>query len=137
MKKAHMLPSRFWRYMSIFWTIAMFATVILDFVDQNRFEAALGPVAAVYIAVLSIFSADKEFERWSKYYESRHPGEIYVILWTVLIGGVFFLDFAFDLPYKMPAEVFSTYIVVLGILAITRKSRELFQGKEKNETHQN
>ena len=86
----------------------------------------MGPIAAIYTAVLSIYVADKEFERWQNHSARRHPGEIYVVLWTIIIISIFILDLLLDKPYVMPTEIISTYIVVLGILAITKKSKDVY-----------
>lgn len=80
-------------------------------------------MGAIYIAVLAVYTAEKEFERWSNYHVGRHPGELYVLAWTIIIVILLVLQYLHTGEYKLPSEVFSTYIVVLGILAITKKSK--------------
>lgn len=116
--------SRFWRWASGFWSIILFVAIIWDFVVNNGIGDIVTPIAAIYTAFLAIYSADKEFERWNKEYVGRHPGEVYVIIWTVIILGILLADLLFKKSYEMPPEIISTYIVVLGILAITKKSRD-------------
>ena len=110
-----------------FWTVLLFTMIISDFVTNNAHPDVLSPVAAIYVVVLTIYSAEKEFERWHAIYQSRHPGEIYVGIWTLLIFGILVADFVLGKSYKMPSEVVSTYIVVLGVLAVTRKSKMLYK----------
>ena len=117
------LDNKMWRYLTNFWTFVIYTVVILDFIAGNTLTEFLGPVCAIYIAILGIFSAEKEFERWHDYHVGRHPGEVYVVLWTFLIITLLILEFTHYRDYILPSEVFSTYIVVLGILAITRKSK--------------
>lgn len=122
---------RIWRSISDFWTILAFLVIIEDFRQGGGLEHIIGPVMAIYVVVLAIFSAEKEFERWYLYNIGRHRGEIYVFAWTALMGGMFGWIYFTHSHYEMPEEIFSTYIVVLGILAITHKSKEIFHQRKK------
>lgn len=119
-----------WRVVSDFWTIFAFAVIVEDYRQKGGLEYLVGPVMAIYVVVLAIFSAEKEFERWYAYNVGRHIGEIYVFAWTILIAGLFVATYLSHSQYKMSPEIFSTYIVVLGVLAVTRKSKEIFKGKK-------
>lgn len=120
----------FWRYLAYFWTIIFYAAVIYDFVNANGLSALLGPLAAIYIAILAIYAGDKEFERWNDLHCSRHPGEIFVAGWSLLIIVLLLAEFVFQKAYHIPDVLIYTYITVLGILAITRKSRSLYERKQ-------
>src|SRR5580658_5542435 len=106
-----------WRKLTTFWTIVFFAAIIYDFVTHNSLDASnlLLPIAVIYDAVLAIYSAEKEFKRWHDCHDRIHPGELYVILWTVLIFGLLLLSVIFHQGYHIPSEVSSSYIVVVGI----------------------
>lgn len=119
-----------WRYFVNSWLFFLFIIATLDFITDNGFSNIVGPIAAIYAASLAIYSAEKEFERWQEYYEGRHPGELYVILWTILIVLFLILTAVFHKPYHLPPEILSTYIVVLGILAITKKSKLYYKEKK-------
>jgi hypothetical protein len=119
-----------WRVVSDFWTLFAFAVIIEDYRQNGALEYLVGPVMAIYVVVLAIFSAEKEFERWYMYNIGRHIGEIYVYAWTLLIAGLFVATYLTHSDYKMSPEIFSTYIVVLGVLAVTRKSKEIFKEKK-------
>ena len=121
--------SRLWRWMTNLWTLLAFAVIIRNFALSGALSHVLGPVLAIYVAILAIFSAEKEFERWYFFKKSRHLGEIYVAVWTVLILTLLLIDSASGNSYRLEPEIFSTYIVVLGILAITRKSKQIFSSK--------
>jgi hypothetical protein len=117
----------FWRYLLNFWTLVLFAIVIEDFISLDAYAKIIGPVSAIYVALLAIYSAEKEFERWHFEHMSRHPGEIYVILWTILLFGILVADFILKRGYALEPEVVSTYIAVLAILAVTKKSKSVFK----------
>lgn len=118
--------SRMWRWIANFWTLIAFALILENFRQASALGHLIGPVLAIYVAILAIFSAEKEFERWHWYNKSRHLGEIYVVAWTVLIVGILLLTYLSGSSYRLESEIFSTYIVVLGILAVTRKSKQIF-----------
>lgn len=122
--------TRLWRWLTDFWTLLAFLAILEDFRRAGALSHAVGPVLAIYVAVLAIFSAEKEFERWYWYNAGRHRGEIYVAAWTLLILGLLTVPAIIHSGYHVEPEVFSTYIVVLGILAVTRKSKEMFHEKK-------
>ncbi len=121
---------KFWRYLTNFWAIVVFIGVIYDFFKNNATEGILGPLIAIYIAILAIYASDKEFERWYDNHEGKHPGEIFVAAWTILMLGIIIFDVSFAKPYKIPGEVVSAYIAVLGILAVTKKSEALHKQRK-------
>ncbi len=129
MPRQRKAQSIFWRYVVIFWTVVLFAVILKDALLQGALESIVGPVAAIYTACLAIYSAEKEFERWEHYPTGRHPGEIYVFFWTIIIIGLFVLQYLGYIKYKIEPEIISTYIVVLGVLAITKKSKIWFTEK--------
>ncbi len=122
---------KIWRWLVNFWTIVLYGAIFYDFQTDNGAADFIGPLVAVYIAALAIFTGSKEFERWREDHRGRHPGEVFVILWTVLMVFVFAADFLLDKPYKMPESIISTYAVVLGILAITQRSKAVYREKSK------
>ncbi len=126
MKKKDKKSGVFWRYLTNFWTIVFFIVIIADFIHEGAYSEIIGPIAALYAVCLTIYSAEKEFERWQFYYKGKHPGEMYVLAWTVLIIGIFIATFITESHYKISSEVIASYIIVLGILAITKKSKSEF-----------
>jgi uncharacterized membrane protein YhaH (DUF805 family) len=118
---------RFWWWLTNFWTVIVFGTVAFNFVKNGAYQDAMNPILAVYIAILAIYAGDKEFQRWRDRHKGRHPGEIFVIIWTILIVVLAFCEFCFHGTYHVPGEVVSAYIAVLSILALTRRSRGLYE----------
>lgn len=118
-----------WWYLTSFWTIIVFLAIGWDFYQNNNFANFTTPLLVLYIALLAIYAGDKEVERWHHTHRSTHPGELFVIAWTILIVTIFILNIAMDKPYKISGEIISAYIAVLSILAITRRSKNLYQKK--------
>jgi hypothetical protein len=125
------LKARSWRYLVNAWTVFLFVVVVWDFMTNNGLGNVIGAVAAIYTGALAIYSVQKEFERWSEYYAGRHPGEWYVIAWTLLMVLVFSAEIVLRKPYTVPHEIIATYIAVISILAITRKSKTYYYGKRR------
>ena len=123
----------FWRHLTNFWTVVFFAFIIADFVLDNYFDkhGIILTIAAVYGAALAVYSTEKEFKRWSDEHTNVHPGEIYIALWTILIFTLIILGIVMDKHYHMPPEVSSSYIVVIGILAITKESKKQYRRKKQ------
>ena len=121
----------FWRYLVYLWTLIFYAAAIYDFIHNNAFQELLRPLAAIYIAILAIYAGEKEFERWHSFYRGKHPGELFVAGWSLLLIVLLLAEFVFKKSYHVPGEVIYTYITVLSILAITRKSRSLYEQKQE------
>ena len=113
--------------MTNFWTVVAFSLILENYRQGGGLSHLIGPVLAIYVAILAIFSAEKEFERWHWYNKTRHVGELYVVFWTLLIILIITMTYISGSSYRLESEIFSTYIVVLGILAVTRKSKQIFQ----------
>ena len=116
-----------------FWTLVFFSAIVYDFYNDNILskDEILLAISAVYTAILAIYSAEKEFRRWHHMHSSMHPGELYSILWTILIiflivGGTFL-----RVGYHIPAEVSASYVGVIAILAITRESKNYYKKRSK------
>ena len=122
----------FFFYLVNFWTLLVFGVILYDFAHNNAYSLVLNPLLVLYVAILTIYVGAKEFERWFEYHSSIHPGELHVVAWTVLIVGIVFSNFILRRPYHLSEEIISTYISVLGILAITEKSKALYRTKHRH-----
>lgn len=116
----------FLRKLINFWTVFYFSVIIYDFLFTLQISNLLDITSAVYIGVLAIYVGDKEFERWYNKHQSRHPGEVFVVLWTVLIFFLIFFGAVLKNNYSLPSSIISSYIAVLTILVITRKSKQIY-----------
>ena len=122
-----------WRYITNFWCLVSYAAIIFDFIYNHALGDILPSVLVIYVALLVIFAGVKEFERWYEFRRDRHPGEWFVIGWTLLVIGILIATLVLHKEYKLPEEVISTYIAVLSIMAITQKSKRL---KTERDEHQ-
>jgi len=118
-----------WRKITNFWCLIFFVAIVYDFMHDNYLSnnEILLAIAAIYCATLAIYSAEKEFRRWHHMHESIHPGEVYAIVWTILVVGLVAASIIFKLPYHMPPEVSASYIAVISILALTRESKSYYR----------
>lgn len=123
-----------WRMLTDFWTIIFFIAIVYDYLHDNILDKSgiILVIATLYGASLAVYSAEKEFKRWHDRHTSLHPGELYVIAWTLLIFGLLLAGFYYRPSYEIPAEVRATYVVVVGILALTKESKYLY-GKDRCE----
>jgi len=130
-KSEPIMKDAYWRYITNFWCLVSYGAIIYDFVYNHKLGDLLPSILVIYVALLTIFAGVKEFERWFDTRTDRHPGEIFVIGWTIIIFGLFVAKIAFNKMTPIPSEVLSTYIAVLSIMAITQKSKNLKASRRK------
>ncbi len=130
------INEKIWRYLTNFWTIILFIFLIFDFLNNNRYDFLIGPFAAIYLGVLGLFVSSKEFNRWHDHHKGEHPGEWYIVIWTVLIIILLLLNIFYNKNYYLPSEIIASYIAVLGIFAITQKSKTFYKQKTQNISHE-
>jgi len=128
-KKSLLTDFDFWRYLINVWSLVFFAAIIYDAITGNVAEEALKVFSIIYIGALAIYVSNKEFERWYHHHRRQHPGEAFVVIWSVLVVALLLWDITAAQAYHLPETVVSSYIAVLTILAITRKSRQTYQAR--------
>ena len=122
---------KLWRLVTDFWTIIFLVFIVVNFATANRYEYLVGPFAALYIGVLTLYIGTKEFDRWHETHVGRHPGEIFVFAWSVVIFGILVASIFLGNMYRIPSEIIASYIAVLSIFALTQKSKHIFEEKGK------
>jgi hypothetical protein len=122
---------KIWRILTNFWTIIFISFLVFDFFQFNRYEYLTTAFSVIYFGVLGLYASTKEFDRWYEMKEGRHPGELFVILWTVIIFSFLGISFFSKGAYKVSSEVLANYIMVLSIFALTQKSKRLHQRKKR------
>ncbi len=120
-----------WRIISTLWTIVFMVFVVVNFFLMDRFESLNAPLSAVYAGILTIYVGTKEFDRWYDFHDGRHPGELFVIGWTVLVAMLFGFAFFSATPYHVAPETVANYILVLSIFALTQKSKQMHDRRER------
>jgi len=118
-----------WRHLINIWSVLFFLAIIYDFVTVNSSLGVLNVMSTVYIGALAVYVSNKEFERWYHRHRGQHPGEVFVVFWTILILFLIIVDFIPAYNYNLPGSVISAYIAVLTILAMTRKSKQIYHSR--------
>ncbi len=122
---------KIWRVLTNFWTIIFIIFIILDFFHKNAYDFLVAPLSIIYIGVLGLYVGTKEFDRWYEIHNGRHPGELFIMAWTVLIVSLIGTSFIVGTEYKIPPEIIAVYIAVLSIFALTQKSKSLYEYKKE------
>ena len=122
---------RIWRLLSGLWTIIFILFVVTDFLLRGQYEFLVAPMSAVYLGVLGLYVGTKEFERWYERHTGRHPGEWFVIGWTVVIFSLLAISLFTNGHYKVSPDIVADYIMVLTVFALTQKSKSLYRKKRK------
>lgn len=123
------------RLLNNLWTLAFAAFLIVNFMLENRYEYLVGPLSVIYTGALSLYAGTKEFNRWAEHHVGRHPGEVFVIGWTVMIATFFAVAFITENRHRVSSEVIADYILVLSIFALTRRSKTLFRERTARSEH--
>ncbi len=121
---------KIWRVLTNFWTGVFMVFLVADFFLDNRFEFLIAPFSVIYVGILGLYVGTKEFDRWYDMHEGRHPGELFVIAWTVVVFGLLILSLVLGNDYRVSSETIAVYIMVLSVFALTQKSKKLHQRKK-------
>ncbi len=124
-----MAGEKFWRGLTHAWTILFMAVIVANFFAHNSYEFLIAPFSAIYISILGLYVSTKEFDRWYEMHQSRHPGEIFVFLWTVIILTLLAISGFAGNGYHLSTEAVAVYIMVMSVFALTQKSKAMHARK--------
>jgi phosphatidylserine synthase len=125
---------KIWRRLTNFWTMAFMVFLTLNFFDYGHLEFMTAPLAVIYIGILGLYVSTKEFDRWYELHENkRHPGEWFVLAWTIVIFGLLALSAIMPGTRKVSSEAVAVYIMVLSVFALTQKSKALHARKKESQ----
>ncbi len=127
---------RIWRTLANFWTVILIIFLVVDFFSFNKHDYLTPLFSVIYTAILSLYVGTKEFERWCDMYSGRHPGELFIIVWTVLMLFLFSATLVLGGKYTVSPEAVADYIIVLSLFALTQRSKRLCR-KRKQNNHSN
>lgn len=125
-KKRSPISEKYWRCMANIWLGAMVSIIMIDFWSGGQYGYLISPVSILYITLLSVYITSKEFKRWFKHYEGHHPGEIALVIWTVLIFALIISNAYLGAGYHISQEIISTYLVVVALFIVSRGSRMIY-----------
>lgn len=104
---------------------------IVNLLTQDGYSYLSAPLSIIYTGVLGLYVGTKEFDRWYELHDGRHPGEIFIALWTVVMLILFVAQMTLGPKYQVSSEAIADYIMVLSVFALTQKSKKLHQHKHK------
>jgi hypothetical protein len=108
-----------------FWTFLVLPFIVLNFVLEDQLEYLAVPTAVLYTGLLALYVGTKEFDRWYETHRGRHPGEWFVILWTVVMACLFLASLILGPGHTIHSDLVAIYVAVLTLYAFTHKSKEL------------
>ncbi|MBU1202738.1 hypothetical protein KKH39_01705 [Patescibacteria group bacterium] len=115
----------FWKGLTNFWGIITSLIFLLTFFKIWDMSYLLTDITIIYLSILSIFTGVKEYSRWkNKDFFSRYNGEIFIVTWTILML-IFIVISAIDKRYQLYSQFTATYLSILGVFAISLKSKSL------------
>lgn len=120
------------RQVCYFWSCVAMVFLIMDFLNHERYGYLFNYISSIYLGILSIYAGTKEFSRWRNVYgdSKRHPGEWFVIIWTLLIFILFICSGVWNKQiYKLSSEAMAVYISIITIFTITQRSKQLYRNK--------
>ncbi|MCR4280511.1 MAG: hypothetical protein NUV82_03750 [Candidatus Komeilibacteria bacterium] len=114
-----------WKILANFWSLFTLVFFWLAFMNPGNFDNVLSSISIIYAAILALYVGTKEFSRWKNPgFSSRYLGEVFVVIWT-LVMMIFIIITAINPTHSLPSEFAATYITVMGIFAISQKSKTL------------
>ena len=121
---------KIWRILTNFWTVIFILFLVANFFLMDKYEYLIAPFSVIYVGALGLYAGTKEFDRWHELHEGRHPGELFVAAWTVVIFALIILSFVLGKDYRVSSEAIADYIMVLSVFALTQKSKSLHQRRK-------
>jgi hypothetical protein len=119
---------RLWRVLAGFWALFSMVLFIVEFLFFDKSDAVPNTASIIYVTILSIYAGTKEFHRWSrKEFTSQYWGEIFVVCWTIFMIGM--IVYSLTLTKPLPEGLIGTYVAILTIFALTRRSKALYHRK--------
>lgn len=119
-----------WRIVTNIWTIIAFLAFSIDFFSFHKYSISSAGISIIYIAILTLYAGTKEFDRWLNTLAVNYKGEVFVIVWTFFIIILSLISFFSAKKYNLPSELVTVYITVLGIFALTRRSKYLYHRRK-------
>ena len=118
---------RILHWISNFWGMFYIAFIVMNFFLQNQFDFLVGPFSALYVGTLTIYVGSKEFDRWYSHHESRRRGELFVVVFTVVMAALLAGALLLGPGYRVPSDIVATYIGVLSLFVLTQKSKRFHE----------
>ncbi len=122
---------KIWRLLTNIWTFLFMLFAVANFFTHDGYEFLTAPMSVVYVGILGLYVGTKEFDRWYELHSGRHPGELFVMLWTVVTFTLLILSAVLPGSYRVSPEIIAVYIMVLSVFALTQQSKRLHERKKE------
>src|SRR3989339_1101709 len=100
-----------------FWTVLTMALFIADFLSGHKFSVSATAISIIYLAILGIYTSEKEYARWRDNFQSRFAGEGFVVIWTIIMAFFVILAAIASDSFKVPEEFAAMYTAIIGVFA--------------------
>lgn len=124
-------PEKYWRWLANIWLAAMVFIIIIDFWSAGYYTYLISPISILYITLLTVYISSKEFKRWLNHYQGHHPGEIALVIWTVLIFVLIASNAYLGASYHISQDIISTYMVVIVLFIASRGSKVIYRRRKR------
>ena len=112
-----------------FWTVLTMALFVADFLSGHHFSVSATAISIIYLAILGIYTSEKEYARWRDNFQSKFVGEGFVIGWTIIMAFFVILAALFSDIYKVPEEFAAMYTAIIGVFAVSYHSKRIHKRK--------
>lgn len=112
-----------------FWTILTMALFLADYFSSHRFDISASSIGVIYLAILGIYTSEKEYVRWRYKFQSKFVGEWFVVAWTIIMAIFVILTPFSNGYYKVPEEFAVMYTAIIGVFAISHHSKNIHTRK--------
>lgn len=112
-----------------FWTVLTMAFFLADFFSGHRFDISASSIGIIYLAILGIYTSEKEYVRWRYKFQSKFAGEGFVIAWTIIMAVFVVVAPLSGDNYKVPEEFAVMYTAIIGVFAVSHHSKDIRQRK--------
>lgn len=102
---------------------------LADFFSGHRFDISTSSIGIIYLAILGIYTSEKEYARWRDNFKSKFAGEGFVIAWTIIMALFVILTPISSGQYNVPEEFAVMYTAIIGVFAVSRHSKGIRQRK--------
>jgi len=105
------------------------AFFLADFFSGHQFDISASSVGIIYLAILSIYTSEKEYTRWKNDFKSKFLGEGFVIVWSIIMALFVILTPLSNGYYIVPEQFAVMYTAIIGIFAVSHHSKRVRQRK--------
>jgi len=108
-----------------FWTTLAMLFYVIDFFSGNIFNTSSSAIGVIYLAILGIYTGEKEYSRWKTKFKSRFLGESFIVIWTMIMAMFVIISPLSNGAYKVPEEFALVYTAIIGVFAVTYHSKTI------------